>query len=123
MPAGSIAVSTSSRWLRPCALLAMIVALACSLTFSLAKAETAPVPTQSQDVKSFLDLLAKPDVQKWLTDQGTAQKAAEEPNGRPADGSLFTTQISDMRRHIAAVLEAAPQLPGDLALAMQLIKV
>ena len=103
MPADLAAALNPSRWLRPFALLAIVAMVACQLTISVSRAQTAPAPTTSPDVKSFLELLAKPDVQKFLTEQGTNPKSLEEPNGRPADGSLFTTQISDMRRHIAAV--------------------
>lgn len=118
-----IAALNPWRWLRAAAFLAVAALLICNLAVSIARAETAPAPATSPDVKSFLELLAKPDVQKWLTEQGKGPEAVAEPNGRPSVTSLFTTQISDMRRHIAAVLEAAPQLPKDLVLAAQLIKV
>jgi small-conductance mechanosensitive channel len=77
----------------------------------------------SADVKSFLDLLAKPDVQKWLTDQSAAEAAVENADGRPTDTSLFTSQISDIRRHIDRVIAGLPQLPIDLSLAAQIVKV
>jgi len=97
--------------------------LALQLAVPLAHAAEEPAAATSPDVKSFLELLAKPDVQKWLTEQGTGPKSVAAPDGRPTGTGLFTTQISDMRRHIAAVLAAAPQLPRDLVLAAQLIKV
>ncbi|MFO0993775.1 MAG: mechanosensitive ion channel [Hyphomicrobiales bacterium] len=111
------------RWLRRFVLMAIVVILACNLTGAVVRAETAPAPATSPDVKSFLELLAKPDVQKWLTEQGTGPQPSDEADGRPTDGSLFTSQISGIHRHITAVLAAAPQLPRDLALASQLIKV
>lgn len=123
MPAESAAALNSWRWLRPFTILLFAAILACHLSLSFARAETVPAPATSPDVKSFLELLAKPDVQKWLTQQGTGPQAADEADGRPTKTSFFTTQISEMRRHIAAVLDAAPQLPRDLALAAQLVKV
>ena len=77
----------------------------------------------SANVKSFLDLLAKPDVQKWLTDQSAAEAAVENADGRPTDTSLFTSQIGDIRHHIERVIAGLPQLPIDLSLAAQIVKV
>ena len=124
MPAQIAAALKPWRWLQPFVLMAIIGLLAFHAAAPVAlAAETTTASATSPDVKSFLDLLAKPDVQKWLTEQGTGPKPADEPNGGPSDTSLFTTQISDIRRHFAGVIAAAPQLPNDLALASQLIKV
>ncbi|MBL8893193.1 MAG: hypothetical protein JNJ53_01250, partial [Rhizobiales bacterium] len=123
MPAEFAAALTPWRLLRPLLLMAMVAVLACQFAGLAARAETAPAQATSPDVKSFLELLAKPDVQKWLTEQGTGPQATDEADGRPTDSSLFTSQLSGIHRHITAVLAAAPQLPKDLALASQLIKV
>ena len=124
MHAQIAAAVKSLRWLRPLMLMAVVGLLAVHFAGPVARAaETAPAMANSPDVKSFLELLAKPDVQKFLTEQGSGPKTVDEADGRPTDTSLFTSQISGIRRHIAAVLAAAPQLPNDLVLASQLIKV
>jgi len=103
-------------------------ALLLALIFAFAglvagNAAFAAEPTDSSpDVKSFLELLAKPDVQKWLTQQGTAPTAAAEPSAQPSNEGLFTSQISDVRRHIGAVIAALPQLPVELVLAAQEVR-
>jgi small-conductance mechanosensitive channel len=72
----------------------------------------------SPDVRNFLDLLAKPDVQKWLTEQGAAANVstvtdAQAPAGATQPG-MFTEQLNRIRQHIEAIIAALPLLPGDL---------
>ena len=91
---------------------------------SAAAGETAASPDVSADVKSFLDLLAKPDVQKWLTEQGTAGTASQtEPRDSTNQTGLFSEQITHIREHIGRVIAGLPKLPGDLKLAAEIIHV
>jgi small-conductance mechanosensitive channel len=105
--------------------LARLFALACIIALQALPlaAQEKPAAGTSSDVKSFIDLLAKPDVQKWLTDQAAAEAAVENADGRPTDTSLFTSQIGDIRRHIESVIAGLPQLPIDLSLAAKIVKV
>jgi len=93
-------------------LLASILAAALLIGAQPAAAQPAP-----EKVKELVQLLADPDVQRWIVQQRGAPapvqgaSAATDPGG----DAMMSGQIDAIRTHLAALQGAFPKVPGALA--------
>ena len=76
------------------------------------KAQTAPA-NPPQKVEDLLKLLSDPEVQKWLEAQKTGTKPAI--TTQPGNDITFDVAFERMRSHLAALAQAIPRLPSEIA--------
>jgi len=97
-------------------LLASILAAALLIGAQPAVAQPAP-----EKVKELVQLLADPDVQRWIAQQRSAPapvQGASAPTDPDGD-AMMSGQIDAIRTHLAALQGGFPKVPGALAEASQ----
>ena len=99
-----------ARWLLPVFWMAL-----CGL---LAAAMPAAAQTPPEKVRAMLEMLADPEVQRWVEQQRKAPVApAGAASAAPAseDGGILAGQIDAMREHMTLLQAALPRVPGAVA--------
>jgi len=104
----------------PCArqfVSAFLIAL-CGLVASGPAAADAP----PDKVRALLEMLADPEVQRWVEQQRkagapvtAAGAGAVAGAGQPVEGAALAGPIDDVRQHLASIQAAAPKVSGALA--------
>ncbi len=88
----------------------LVIGLLMGLPFAVGATPDAP-PEKARDL---LRLLADPELQRWIAQQGTAAVPAGAASGA-SDGNLLAGQIDAMRGHKATLEAAMPRVPAVLS--------
>ena len=101
----------------------VVLTLALWLPALSAVAQTpAPSPSQPESVQQFIELIANPDVQKWLLEQADPVQAGEQPAAPHTEPDIsfadFTTRL---RTHMAGLFDASRSFPSQTMQAADLL--
>ena len=99
------------------------MALCCLLLVAApAGAQSPPAPDK---VRALLEMLADPEIQRWVEQQRQAPApagATSAPAASADDGGVLATQIDAIRQHMASLHTALPQVPAAVAAALMRVR-
>lgn len=98
-------------------LMALWAALCCLFLLAAPAAAQTPPPDK---VRALLEMLADPEVQRWVEQQrkapaGAASAPAAAASAAADDGGVLAGQIDAIREHMAGLQAALPQVPAAVA--------
>ncbi|HQX57702.1 MAG TPA: mechanosensitive ion channel family protein [Burkholderiaceae bacterium] len=93
-------------------LFTLVVGMALASVSALAQAATEPAP---EKVRALLQILADPQVQRWIEQQRSAPAAAGASQVAAADKAAMASQIDGIRAHLASIQAAVPKVAGAMA--------
>jgi small-conductance mechanosensitive channel len=89
----------------------------------LAQAPKATPPEESARIRLLLDLLADPEVKRWIEHQSEAEKAKKPAPAKDAGvADTVSVRLEELRRGMTALVAAIPTMPAELARAVDRLR-
>jgi len=101
-------------WMEPVVVIVRLRVLVLFLLFCVGWAAPATAQEPSEKVRVLLQMLADPEVQRWVEQQRSAP-APSTSAGVAGDSPMLAGQIDGMRAHLAEIAAAVPRVRGSWA--------